>query len=89
VWKSWCLFLSLRANPVVSIFPVSTWRWKQAHFFETSWCQIMDNIQKLVKPVIVSSESVKANFFGCPPLKVQFLYLNQLSQTQIAYGSNR
>jgi hypothetical protein len=33
VWKSWCLFLSLRANPVVSIFPISTWRWKQAHFF--------------------------------------------------------
>ena len=38
---------------------------------------------------IVSSESVKANFFGCPPLKVQFLYLNRLSQTQIVYRSNR
>ena len=38
---------------------------------------------------IVSSESVKANFFGCPPLKVQFLYLNRLSETQIVYRSNR
>jgi hypothetical protein len=38
---------------------------------------------------IVSSESVKANFFAFPPLKVQFLYLNHLSQTQMAYRSNR
>lgn len=90
VWKSWCLFLSLRANQVVSI-PHFHLKMKTGPFF---WnIMVLDNRQHpdtgQAYYNVVSSESVKANFFGWPPLKVQFLYLNQLSQTQIAYGSNR